>query len=244
MPARNVARFAQVCRCGGRTGSGFLTLRARVTLQSEIVPPRGADGAERRVLLFERDALVAERVRRLLAGDRLRVCHVDSPALFDELRRSIEFSVIVVGVDREDALEPLDLNEVEPLILLADVMEPGAHARYRLSVPHAELVDRSLRDPDVFRAVLAASQDERDTRGALIENPVRQAFTPFGLSERQLEVLSSALMGATSKEIAQELFISELTVRNHLHAIYERVGVSGRRELLGRFVRGLIEAHA
>ena len=180
----------------------------------------------------------------MLAGDGLRVCHVDNPALFAELRESVEFNVFVVGVDRADVTDALDLGAAEPLILLADLTETGACARYRLSVPHAELVDRALRDPDVFRALLAASQDEREARNALIEDPVRQAFTPFGLSERQLEVLSSALMGATSKEIARELFISELTVRNHLHAIYERVGVSGRRELLGRFVRGLIEAHA
>ena len=73
---------------------------------------------------------------------------------------------------------------------------------------------------------------------------VREAFLPFGLSERQLEVLGGALVGATSRQIAKQLFISELTVRNHLHAIYERVGVSGRRELLGRFVQGLIEGHA
>ena len=169
---------------------------------------------------------------------------MDSPALFDALRRSVDFQVFVVGIDNTSGLEKFDLAEVEPLILLADLAEPGANARCRLTVPHAEPIDRALRDPDVFRALLAASQDEREARSSLIEDPVRQAFLPFGLSERQLEVLASALMGATSKEIAQELFISELTVRNHLHAIYERVGVSGRRELLGRFVRGLIEAHA
>ena len=67
-------------------------------------------------------------------------------------------------------------------------------------------------------------------------------FGPFGLSERQLEVLGRALLGEGSGAIAGRLFISELTVRNHLHAIYTQVGVSGRRELNGRFVRGLIQA--
>ena len=69
---------------------------------------------------------------------------------------------------------------------------------------------------------------------------VRGSFEPFGLSERQLEVLRLALVGQTPAEIGSTLFISERTVRNHLHAIYERVGVSGRRELLGRFVRVLL----
>jgi DNA-binding CsgD family transcriptional regulator len=70
---------------------------------------------------------------------------------------------------------------------------------------------------------------------------VRETFEPFGLSERQLEVLRAALVGSRPREIGSQLFISELTVRNHLHAIYEKVGVSGRRELLGRFVSALLE---
>ena len=56
--------------------------------------------------------------------------------------------------------------------------------------------------------------------------------------------MERALVGDPSPEIARRLFISQATVRNHLHAIYDRVGVSGRRELLGRFVRGLLEGSA
>jgi DNA-binding CsgD family transcriptional regulator len=73
---------------------------------------------------------------------------------------------------------------------------------------------------------------------------VRETFEPFGISVRQLEVLRLSLAGASPAEVGASLFISEPTVRNHLHAIYERVGVSGRRELLGQFVSGLIGAPA
>ena len=55
-------------------------------------------------------------------------------------------------------------------------------------------------------------------------------------------MLRRALLGDSAAEIAGRLYISELTVRNHLHAIYERVGVSGRRELQGRFLQTLLEA--
>jgi DNA-binding CsgD family transcriptional regulator len=55
-------------------------------------------------------------------------------------------------------------------------------------------------------------------------------------------VTELALLGESRREIAGRLYVTEMTVRNHLHAIYERVGVSGRRELVGRFVRGLLEA--
>jgi len=104
------------------------------------------------------------------------------------------------------------------------------------------VVERQLRDPNALRRALGLDDAARPL--LLEPDAVRRAFVEFGLSERQLEVLGLALRGAPSREVARRLFISELTVRNHLHAIYERVGVSGRRELLGRFVQGLMEGHA
>jgi DNA-binding CsgD family transcriptional regulator len=179
----------------------------------------------------------------MLAGEGFDTCLVDGPELFHDLRSALGFDAFVVGVPEPEALEELGrCHAIRPLILLVHLRgEPDA-AHYRVALPDAQLVDRSLREPDSLRRVLACAAPDSDPAPA--PDAIRRAFTPFGLSERQLEVLSSALMGATSREIAKQLFISELTVRNHLHAIYERVGVSGRRELLGRFVQGLMEGNA
>ncbi len=127
-------------------------------------------------------------------------------------------------------------------MLLAPLHGRGGAAHFRVALPNADILDRGLEDPNALRRVVRTV----DPGEAEAKTPdvVRGAFEPFGLSERQLDVLGRALMGESGAEIAGKLFISELTVRNHLHAIYERVGVSGRRELLGRFVRGLIEANA
>ena len=181
---------------------------------------------------------MAERARQMLSAEGFATCLVDNVGLFHELRARAPFDLFLLGVgasDPSDAL--LELEELQPLVLLAPLGREAA--RLRMAVPHAELVDRALRDPDALRAVVGGVPQLAPEADA-----VRGAFSSFGLSERQLEVLGGALLGQTSREIAQKLFISELTVRNHLHAIYERVGVSGRRELLGRFVQGLIEGHA
>jgi len=54
---------------------------------------------------------------------------------------------------------------------------------------------------------------------------------PFaGLTSRELQVLRELATDATNREIADRLFISENTVRNHMHNILEKMGVSGRRE--------------
>lgn len=51
------------------------------------------------------------------------------------------------------------------------------------------------------------------------------------LSERELEVVNLVAQGFRNKEIAQKLFISEQTVKNHLHNIFDKLGVSDRLEL-------------
>jgi DNA-binding CsgD family transcriptional regulator len=200
------------------------------------VAARSAEPAGR-ALLYERDGLVCERARRMLASEGYACCCVDSTALLHELATSLKFDLFVVGVDAIAELERLELSpDLRPLVIVAP-LDRGASAHLAVALPDAVLVDRGLRDPDALRRALsAAAGEQREPAAGLVQ----RAFEPFGLSQRQLEVLGRALLGETSAEIASHLFISEPTVRNHLHAIYERVEVSGRRELLGRFVRSLL----
>ncbi|OFW27722.1 MAG: hypothetical protein A3J28_04535 [Acidobacteria bacterium RIFCSPLOWO2_12_FULL_60_22] len=51
------------------------------------------------------------------------------------------------------------------------------------------------------------------------------------LSRRELEVIQLVIQGCKNKEIAQKLFISEKTVKNHLSAIFNKLGVTDRLEL-------------
>ena len=73
-------------------------------------------------------------------------------------------------------------------------------------------------------------------RGRLLE-PSEKA----GVAALAGSLLDEGTSRHTGPQIAARLYISEVTVRNHLHAIYERVGVSGRRELQGRLLRSLLE---
>ncbi len=168
------------------------------------------------------------------------MCHTAVPELAFELAAALALDLYVAGVpEAPDAETPGLLATRAPLVLLAPLERPGVTTHLRVAYPDALLVDRGLRDPDSLRRALRPSAAEPATPDRV---GVRAAFESFGLSERQLEVLERALLGETSADIARQLFISEATVRNHLHAIYDRVGVTGRRELLGRFVRGLLDA--
>jgi DNA-binding NarL/FixJ family response regulator len=51
------------------------------------------------------------------------------------------------------------------------------------------------------------------------------------LSDREMEVVQLVAQGSQNKEIGKKLFISEQTVKNHLHNIFDKLGVSDRLEL-------------
>ncbi|MBT5856334.1 response regulator transcription factor [bacterium] len=54
---------------------------------------------------------------------------------------------------------------------------------------------------------------------------------PFGLSQRELEIAKHVKEGLSNKVIADTLFISEYTVKNHLKNIFQKTGASNRTEL-------------
>jgi DNA-binding NarL/FixJ family response regulator len=54
---------------------------------------------------------------------------------------------------------------------------------------------------------------------------------PSPLSLREKQVVSLVSQGFRNKEIAERMFISEQTVKNHLHNIFDKLGVSDRLEL-------------
>jgi DNA-binding NarL/FixJ family response regulator len=56
----------------------------------------------------------------------------------------------------------------------------------------------------------------------------------YDLSARERELTQHVIRGLSTSEIAEQLFISTNTVQDHLKAIFQKVGVSSRRELVAR----------
>lgn len=62
-------------------------------------------------------------------------------------------------------------------------------------------------------------------------SPVQAIAAQFALSPREQDVLALIAQGKSAKEIGQELFISEGTVKVHTHNIYQKLGISSRRQV-------------
>jgi DNA-binding NarL/FixJ family response regulator len=52
------------------------------------------------------------------------------------------------------------------------------------------------------------------------------------LSKREEEIVAKVAQGLRNREIANLLFISENTIKNHLFRIFSRLGISSRAELI------------
>lgn len=89
---------------------------------------------------------------------------------------------------------------------------------------------------EAVRAVLAGGQWLEKGLGGRALTRLLQRERGLGeasrlLTPRELEIVRGVARGLRNRAIAEELFITEGTVKVHLHNIYEKVGVEGRVEL-------------
>jgi DNA-binding CsgD family transcriptional regulator len=67
-----------------------------------------------------------------------------------------------------------------------------------------------------------------------VEQSARCGIDLEVLSDREREVLALALTGLSARAIADQLTLTQATIRSHLSRIYAKVGVGGRVELLAK----------
>jgi DNA-binding NarL/FixJ family response regulator len=100
---------------------------------------------------------------------------------------------------------------------------------------------------ELFRAVRAAARGEAVLSPAVATRLLGQVREPARepLSQRELEVLGLIAGGATNREAAGRLFISEATVKTHLLHVYAKLGVNDRAAAVAvAFQRGLLTTRA
>jgi DNA-binding CsgD family transcriptional regulator len=113
--------------------------------------------------------------------------------------------------------------------ILADTGGPGPPARARVRLPSGRWLS-------VHGARLHTA-DGGPRRTAVMLEPARRAeLVPlivemYGLTERESEVTQLLVSGRPIEAIAQSLYISPYTVRDHVKSIFKKLGVTSRPEL-------------
>ena len=128
----------------------------------------------------------------------------------------------VRSISTSASLVVLSLHENDEYVLSA--MSAGASSFVQKAAPLSELmasIDHALSAPLSFSA--------KNIAGA-----IARSRETFGLSQRELQILSQLHKGAPLKEFANSLFITESTLKTHLSSIYRKMGVRNRVQAIAK----------
>ena len=199
-----------------------------------------------RVLMVDDHGLMVEAVR--LALDR-----ENDIELVGDAKRGADVLPEVARRQPDVVLLDIRLPDIDGLDVLAEL-----HARY----PQVRVVMLSaIDDPEVAREALrrgATAYLDKQSDPARLAAAIRRASTggasaparrgerqgaDEGLTRREREILSRVAAGRKNGEIAEELFLTEQTVKYHLTNVYRKLGVAGRTGAVRCwFEQGVIDA--
>jgi HD-GYP domain-containing protein (c-di-GMP phosphodiesterase class II) len=114
------------------------------------------------------------------------------------------------------------------IVALADEYQQRCQPRPGRPKPDPKDVFRALEpevglkfSPECFAALAEA-------QGVAQVKAKHRREWPAGLTDREVEVLRELATGASNRQIANRLFVSEKTIAHHLQHIYNKIGISSR----------------
>jgi HD-GYP domain-containing protein (c-di-GMP phosphodiesterase class II)/DNA-binding CsgD family transcriptional regulator len=131
-------------------------------------------------------------------------------------------------------LPAVALSPAMRLLAAADVFQALTEARAHRAALTPDSAAATLRaeadagrlDADAVASVLAAAGQGAAGQGAALARPTRAL--PCGLTPREAEVLQLLARGLSNKQMARALFVSPITIKNHVAHLYEKTGLATR----------------
>ncbi|MEU4545597.1 response regulator transcription factor [Nonomuraea dietziae] len=202
-----------------------------------------------RLLIADDHPIVRDGIRGMFTGDpRFEVLgEAGDGAQAVELARALRPDVILMDLrmPRMDGVSAI--KELVRLGIAARVLVLTTYDTDSDVLPAIEagatgyLLKDALRE-ELMRAVEAAARGEAVLSPSVATRLLSQVRTPADpLSAREREILELIAQGATNREAAARLFISEATVKTHVLHIYTKLGVNDRAAAVAvAYQRGLL----
>jgi DNA-binding NarL/FixJ family response regulator len=147
------------------------------------------------------------------------------------------------GMDGVSAIRALAEAQVRARVLVLTTFDTDSDVLPAIEAGATGYLLKDAPRDDLLRAVRSAAAGEAvlsPTVASRLLDQVRQPVKET-VSQRELEVLQLIASGATNREVAERLFVSEATVKTHLLHIYAKLGVNDRAAAVGAaFEKGLL----
>lgn len=195
-----------------------------------------------RVIIADDHVLVREGLRKLLElDDRIQVVTEvgDGQGAINMVRREepdiVLMDVNMPGTDGIAATRVIKREHPAVKVIaltiyedeeVVDMVKAGVSAYILKDVAGAELV-KTIHKVMAGEVVIHPRVANRLIREL---NRAEQKNEAVNLTRREMDVLYFLVKGNSNKEIAESMFISEKTVKNHLTSIFKKIGVKDRTQ--------------
>jgi DNA-binding NarL/FixJ family response regulator len=159
----------------------------------------------------------------------------DALALIEENKPDVVITQIDVDLNTaREVLSRIRSSSPDSKIIVLTMFDNLRHLRALSKLGIDAYIHKSSSSEDLLATIDAASR-EPDGENVVVSMPrgllERMGEEPVGsLSERETEIMVLAARGCSNYQIAQELHISEATVKRHLANVYQKIGVRSRSE--------------
>jgi two-component system nitrate/nitrite response regulator NarL len=202
-----------------------------------------------RVLIADDHPLIIKGIREALDGERdidvVGEASTGAQVLPLVERASPDVVLLDLRFPDGDGFTILDqIREAHPGVKVAmlSVVNDPAKISEALERGACAYIVKSIDASDLAAALRQAMSGTFYCVGDLRLEETTRAEVP-GLSGREVEVLQGVARGLSNRAIARELWLSDQTVKFHLHNVYRKLGVSNRTEAAKyAFDHGLAEA--
>lgn len=197
-------------------------------------------------MIADREAVFRLGLRRLLGAEpMLRVVGDAKDAMeATHMARQLKPDLIFLQAElmEKDVDLPRGLHNASPgckVVITVAAVRDGEHVPY-IKAGASGVIVRSA-EPALFvkcaqKVILGevwlAKAQVAEIAHQLREAPITIPRPVDTLTQREKTIISCLVQGWRNREIAEQLDISEQTVKNHLRAVYDKVGVSDRLELV------------
>ena len=203
-----------------------------------------------RVLIVDDHPVVRDGLRGMFANEDGFEVVGEAKNGRDAVDRALAFAPDVILMDLRmpemngvSAIEELSERKVEARVLVLTTFDSDSDVLPAIEAGATGFLLKDAPREELLRAVVAAAHGEAvlsPSIGARLLTQVRGSGKE-AISQRELEVLRLVAAGSSNKEIAEQLFISEATVKTHLLHIYTKLGVNDRAGAVGAaFETGLL----